>query len=97
MIKHIIFWALNEWQKRNEILHKDINERKKESSRQKNKEEIMELYRQQEERPQKKIKRYFKTALIEKLQQNPTRQRNWIDTIRALRDKTAMQNRHNKL
>jgi hypothetical protein len=26
LIKHIIFWALNEWQKRNECLHQDIEQ-----------------------------------------------------------------------
>ena len=60
-------------------------------------EEIIELYRLQEDRPVAKVNRYYKTALIDKLQQNPSRQRQWIKTIRALRDKVAMQNSKNKL
>ena len=97
LIKHIIFWALNEWQKRNEHLHKDIEQRQAETTRRKNNEEIIELYRLQEDRPVAKVNRYYKTALIDKLQQNPSRQRQWIETIRALRDKVAMQNSKNKL
>ena len=97
LIKHIIFWALNEWQKRNEHLHKDIEERQAETTRRKNNDEIIELYRLQEDRPVAKVKRYYKTALIDKLQQNPSRQRQWIETIRALREKVAIQNRKSKL
>ena len=97
LIKHIIFWALNEWQKRNEHLHKDIEQRLVETTRRKNNEEINALYRHQEVRPIEKLKRYFKTPLIDKLQQNPNRQRQWIETIRALRDKVVMQNSKNKV
>ena len=97
LIKHIIFWALNEWQKRNEHLHKDIEQRTAETARRQNNEEINALYRHQEERPISKLKRYFKTPLIDKLQQNPNRQRQWIETIRALRDKVTMQNSKNKV
>ena len=97
LIKNIIFWALNEWQKRNEHLHKDIKQRKTESIRRQNNEEIIELYQHQEDRPIAKIKRYYKTPLIDKLQQNPNRQRQWIETIRALRDKVTTQNSKNKL
>jgi hypothetical protein len=97
LTKHIIFWALNEWQRRNEYLHKDIKEREAEACRQRNREEIIELYRLQDARPVKRLRKYFKVTLIEKLQQNPTRQSQWIETIRALNDKTTMQNRRNKL
>ena len=97
LIKHTIFWALNEWQKRNEHLHKDIEQRLVETTRRKNNEEINALYRHQEVRPIEKLKRYFKTPLIDKLQQNPNRQRQWIETIRALRDKVVMQNSKNKV
>ena len=97
LIKNIIFWALNEWQKRNEHLHKDIKQRKTESIRRQNNEEIIELYQHQEDRPIAKIKRYYKTPLIDKLQQNPNRQRQWIETIRALRDKVTTQTSKNKL
>ena len=97
LIKNIIFWALNEWQKRNEHLHKDIEQRDIEKLRRKCHEEVVELYQQQELRPIARLKRYFKLPMIEKLQQNPGRQRQWIDTIRALSDKVAMQNSKNKL
>ena len=97
LIKNIIFWALNEWQKRNEHLHKDIEQRTDEKNRRQSNEEIIELYRQQDERPTARLKRYFKLPLIEKLQQNPNRQRQWIETIRALQDKAAMQNKKNKI
>ena len=97
LIKNIIFWALNEWQKRNEHLHKEIEQRVLEKNRRKCNEEIMELYRNQEVRPMAKLKRYFRLPLIDKLQQNPSRQKQWIETIRALHDKVAMQKRKNKL
>ena len=97
LIKNIIFWALNEWHKRNEHLHKDIEERETEKIRRKCHEDVVELYQQQEIRPTARLKRYFKIPLIEKLQQKPGRQRQWIDTIRALSDKAAMQNSKNKL
>ena len=97
LIKNIIFWALNEWQKRNEHLHQDIKQRKTETIRRQNNEEIIELYQHQEDSPIAKIKRYYKTPLIDKLQQNPNRQRQWIETIRALRDKVTTQNSKNKL
>ena len=88
---------MNEWQKRNEHLHKDIEERETEKLRRKCHEDVVELYQQQEIRPTARLKRYFKIPLIEKLQQKPGRQRQWIDTIRALSDKVAMQNSKNKL
>ena len=97
LIKNIIFWALNEWQKRNEHLHKEIEQRVLEKNRRKCNEEIMELYRNQEVRPMAQLKRYFRLPLIDKLQQNPSRQKQWIETIRALHDKVAMQKRKNKL
>ena len=97
LIKHIIFWALNEWQQRNEYLHNDIEQRTKEKKRKQCHEDIVELYEQQEIRPIKRLQRYFKTPLIDKLQQNPSRQRQWINTIRALQDKVAMQNSKNKV
>jgi hypothetical protein len=97
LIKHIIFWALNEWQKRNECLHQDIEQRQAEATRRQNNEEISKLYQLQEDQPIAKLKRYYKTALIEKFQQNLIRQRQWIDTIRALRDKAAIQNSKNRL
>ena len=97
LIKNIIFWALNEWQKRNECLHQEVENRLKEQKRKECQKDIMELYNMQENRPIAKLKRYFNTPLIDKLQQNPTRQRQWIESIRALKDKTAMQNKKNRL
>ena len=97
LIKNIIFWSLNEWQKRNEHLHNEIEQRIKEKDRQQCNEDIIELYRQHELRPIANVRRYFKLPLIDKLQQNPSRQRQWIETIRALRDKVALQKRKNKL
>ena len=97
LIKNIIFWALNEWQKRNEHLHKELEGRVEEKERSKCNNEIIELYRQQELQPISRVKRYFKVPLIDKLQQNPSRQRQWIKSIRALQDKTTMQNRKNRL
>ena len=95
--KNIIFWALNEWQRRNEHLHREREVRLKEKERGKCQEDVMELYRQQEEEPIKKLKRYYRLPLIERLQQNPRRQKQWIDTIRALKDKQAIQNSKNKV
>jgi hypothetical protein len=97
LIKHIIFWALNEWQKRNDCLHKDLEEENSRKKQRECQEEITRLYAQQENRPLKAVKRYFSKPLIERLQQNPAGQRQWIETIRALKDKTAMQNRKNRI
>jgi hypothetical protein len=97
LTKYIVYWALNEWQRRNEYLHKEIREREAEDIKQNNRDDILELYRLQEERPVKKLQRYFKTVLIDKLRQNPIRQRQWIETIRALKEKTATQNSKNRL
>ena len=97
LIKNIIFWSLNEWQKRNECLHQEVENRLKEIKRKECQKDIMELYTMQEDRPTAKLKRYFNTPLIKKLQQNPNRQRQWIESIRALKDKTTMQNRKNRL
>jgi ribonuclease HI len=97
LIKHIVFWSLNEWQKRNEQLHKDIEQRECEKTRKENKEHIVQLYQLQETNPVGKLRRYYKVPLIEKLQQNPTRQRQWIETIRALRDKASIQRSKNRL
>ena len=97
LIKNIIFWSLNEWQQRNEHLHKEIEQRIAEKERRRSNEEIIEMYRQQDLRPVASLKRYFKLPLINKLQQNPSRQRQWIETIRALRDKVAIQQRKNRL
>ena len=58
--------------------------------------EIVELYEKQDNRPKAKIKQYFTMPLIDKLQQNPNRQRQWIESIRALNDKTTMQNSKNR-
>ena len=58
--------------------------------------EIIELYERQDTRPKAILKRYFKIPLIEKVQQNPTRQRQWIDSIQALNEKTAIQNNKKK-
>ena len=96
LIKNIIFWSLNEWQKRNEHLHHEVDKREIEKKRKECQEDIMELYERQENRPNAKVKRYFKTPLIDKLQQNPARQRQWIESIRALNDKTSMQNNKNR-
>ena len=93
LIKNIIFWALNEWQKRNEHLHQEVEKKETEKKRKKCQIEIIDLYERQDNRPKATLKRYFKIpALIEKLQQNPARQRQWIDSIRALNEKTALQN-----
>jgi hypothetical protein len=97
LIKHIIFWALNEWQKRNEQLHQDIEQRRLEKTRRQCRDEILMLYSIQEQKPIARLKRYFRQPLIEKLQQNPNRQRQWIDTIQALSEKSAVQNSKNKL
>ena len=97
LIKNIIYWSLNEWQKRNDHLHKDIEQRNEETKRKRCQEEIMELYRQQENRPTRRLKKYYKTPLIEKLQLNPSKQRQWIDTIRALNEKAAIQNSKSKV
>ena len=97
LIKNIIFWALNEWQKQNEHLHKELESLIEEKKRRKCNEEIIELYRQQELQPTVRVKRYFKVPLIDKLQQNPSGQRQWIETIRALQDKTTIQSRKNRL
>jgi hypothetical protein len=96
LIKHLVFWALNEWQKRNEQLHKNINERDAEKKRKRYQAEIIELYDKQELRPIPKLRRYFRIPLIEKLQQNPAKQRQWIASILALSEKTAMQNSKNR-
>jgi exonuclease III len=97
LIKHIIFWALNEWQRRNEWLHNDIQQQEKEYKSKQCREAIIGLYQQQEDCSTARLKRYFKTPLIEKLQQKPERQQQWIETIRALRGKTTLQNSKNKL
>ena len=97
LIKHIIFWALNEWQKRNEQLHNEIENRIVKSKRKQCNDDIMNIYQQQEERPAAHLKRYFRTPLIDKLQQNTIRQQQWIDTIRALRDKAAIQKSKNNV
>ena len=97
LIKHIIFWALNEWQRRNEHLHKVKKKRTYEKKRRECHEEVMVLYQQQEDNPVNRVKRYFRIPLIDMLQQNPSRQRQWIDTIRSLRDKAAMQNSKSKV
>ena len=97
LIKHIIFWALNEWQKRNEYLHNEINDRNDTNIRKKCSNEIMILYQQQEDRPKAHLKRYFRLPLIEKLQQSPNRQKQLIETIRALQDKSVTQNSKNKV
>ena len=97
LIKHIIFWSLNEWQKRNEHLHKEINDRVETNKIKRYSEEILTLYQLQEDRPMAHLKRYFRLPLIEKLQQSPNRQKQWIDTIRALQDKTVTQNSKNKV
>jgi hypothetical protein len=97
LTKYIIYWALNEWQRRNDCLHKQLKESKDEEMRNANREEILDLYRLQEERPVKKVQKYFKTMLLDKLRQNPIRQRQWIETIRALREKATTQNSKNRL
>ena len=97
LTKHIIFWALNEWQRRNEHLHKEMEQRNKEKTRRQCHEDILELYQKQEDTPISRIKRYFRIPLIDRLQHNPSRQRQWIDTIRSLQDKTAIQNSKNKV
>jgi hypothetical protein len=97
LTKYIVYWALNEWQKRNDCLHKDISNTREEELRRNNRDEIMELYSQQNDRPDKKVQKYFKTVLIDKLRQNPIRQRQWIETIRALTDKPSTQNSKNRL
>ena len=97
LTKHIIFWALNEWQRRNEHLHKEMEQRTKEKTRRQCHEDILELYQKQEDTPITRIKRYFRIPLIDRLQHNPSRQRQWIDTIRSLQDKTAIQNSKNKV
>ena len=97
LTKHIIFWALNEWQRRNEHLHKAKKQRSNEKKRRECHEEILEMYQQQEDNPVNRVKRYFRIPLIDRLQQNPSRQRQWIDTIRSLRDKAAMQNSKSKV
>ena len=96
LIKNIIFWALNEWQKRNEHLHKEVEQRLIEKKRKENHKDIVELYEKQENRPKGRMKRYFNMPLIDKLQQNPNRQRQWIESIRALNDKTTTQNSKNR-
>jgi hypothetical protein len=97
LIKHIVYWALNEWQRRNETLHQDKEIREREKKQRKCQEEIIELYETQETNPNKTLRRYFKKALIDRLQQNPARQQQWINSIRALMDKTAIQNAKNRL
>ena len=97
LTKHIIFWALNEWQRRNESLHKEQEQRIQERKRRECQEEILRLYQEQEDKPVPRVKRYFRTPLIEKLQQNPSRQRQWIGTIRSLLDKVAIQNSKNRV
>jgi ribonuclease HI len=97
LIKHIIFWSLNEWQKRNEKLHDNIDKRKIDDQKRDNKEHILNLYQLQDQNPIGKLNRYYKVPLIEKLQQNPVRQRQWIETIRALRDKVSIQNSKNRV
>ena len=67
-----------------------------ERKRRKCQSEIIELYKRQDNRPKATLKRYFKIPLIEKLQQNPARQRQWIDSIWALNEKTAIQNNKNR-
>ena len=96
LIKNIIFWALNEWQKRNEHLHKEVEQRLIEKKRKENHKDIVELYEKQENRPKGRMKRYFNMPLIDRLQQNPNRQRQWIESIRALNDKTTTQNSKNR-
>jgi hypothetical protein len=96
LIKHVIFWTLNEWQKRNEQLHREIEKRTLSKKRRECQQEIIQLYEQQDTDPARKLKRYFKTPLIERLQQNPARQKQWIESIRALQDKSAIQNRKNR-
>jgi len=97
LIKHIIFWALNEWQLRNDCLHKEKEQRRKDDQRREYHEEISNLYQQQEDKPIARVKRYFRIPLIDRLQHNPARQKQWIGTIRSLLDKVAMQNSKNKV
>lgn len=96
LIKNIVFWALNEWQKRNEHLHREVEQRVQEKKKNKFKLDIINLYENQEIRPNAKLNRYFKILLIDRLQQNPSRQRQWIESIRALNDKTTQQNNKNR-
>jgi hypothetical protein len=96
LTKHILFWALNEWQKRNERLHKDVDKREKEKKRNEKEKEIALLYEQQERKPKARLKKYFLTPIIERLQQNPARQKQWIESIRALNEKTILQNGKNR-
>ena len=96
LIKNIVFWALNEWQKRNEHLHKEKEQRVMEKKRKECHNTIVELYEKQENRQSAKLRRYFKIPLIEKLQQNPARQKQWIESIRALNEKTSIQNSKNR-
>ena len=96
LIKNIIFWALNEWQKRNEHLHREVAQRILEKKRKDCQKDIIELYDKQDDNPKAYMRRYFKTPLIERLQQNPAKQKQWIDSIRALNSKTAIQNSKNR-